>query len=32
MTAVVWVQDGLVTAVGGTLDADEVLAVAGGLR
>lgn len=32
MAAVVWVQDGLVTAVGGTLDVDEVLAVASGLR
>lgn len=32
MTAVVWVQDGVVTAVGGSLSADEVLAVARDLR
>ena len=30
--AVVWVDDGILTFVGGTLDADEVLAVARGLR
>jgi hypothetical protein len=29
---VVWVQDGIVNAVGGTLGADEVLTVARGLR
>lgn len=32
LTAVVWVQDGIVTAVGGSLSADEVLAVARDLR
>lgn len=32
LAAVVWVEDGIVTAVAGTLDADEVLAVARGLR
>ncbi|WP_298457074.1 hypothetical protein [uncultured Cellulomonas sp.] len=32
ISAVVWVQDGVVTAVGGPLDVDEVLAVARGLR
>ncbi|MFN8074324.1 MAG: hypothetical protein U0Q15_02750 [Kineosporiaceae bacterium] len=32
MTAVVWVKDGVVTAVAGSLDDDEVLAVARGLR
>ena len=32
LTAVVWVQDGIVTAVGGSLSADEVLAVAQDLR
>ncbi|WP_420123132.1 hypothetical protein, partial [Nakamurella sp.] len=32
VTAVVWVQDGIVTAVGGSLGADEVLAVAEDLR
>lgn len=32
MAAVVWVHDGVVTAVAGALDADEVLAVARGLR
>jgi len=32
MAAVVWVQDGVVTAVAGSLGADEVLAVARGLR
>jgi hypothetical protein len=30
--AVVWVEDGIVTVVGGTLDVDEVLSVARGLR
>ena len=32
MAAVVWVDDGVVTAVAGALDADEVLSVAGDLR
>ncbi|RJK94853.1 hypothetical protein [Vallicoccus soli] len=32
LAAVVWVQDGVLTAVAGALDADEVLAVARGLR
>jgi hypothetical protein len=32
MAAVVWVDDGVVTAVIGALDADEVIAVARGLR
>lgn len=32
LTAVVWVQDGIVTAVGGSLSADEVLTVARDLR
>ncbi len=32
LAAVVWVEDGVVTAVAGALDADEVLAVARGLR
>jgi len=32
VTAVVWVQDGIVTAVGGSLGADEVLTVARDLR
>lgn len=32
VTAVVWVQDGIVTAVGGSVSADELLAVARGLR
>lgn len=32
VTAVVWVQDGIVTAVGGSLSADEVLTVAQDLR
>ena len=32
LAAVVWVQDGVVTAVAGSLDDDEVLAVARGLR
>ncbi len=32
MAGVVWVEDGLVTAVGGSLSADEVLAVARGLQ
>jgi hypothetical protein len=32
MAAVVWVEDGVVTAVAGSLSADEVLSVAGGLR
>ena len=32
LAAVVWVDDGVVTAVAGSLDADEVLAVARGLR
>lgn len=32
LTAVVWVQDGVVTAVGGSLSADEVLSVARDLR
>jgi hypothetical protein len=32
MAAVVWVEDGVVTAVAGALDADEVLSVARGLR
>lgn len=32
MAAVVWVQDGVVTAVAGSLSTDEVLAVARGLR
>jgi hypothetical protein len=32
VTAVVWVQDGVVTAVGGSLSADEVLTVARDLR
>ena len=32
LAAVVWVEDGVVTAVAGSLDADEVLAVARGLR
>jgi hypothetical protein len=31
MAAVIWVEDGVVTAVAGSLTADEVLAVAGGL-
>jgi hypothetical protein len=30
--AVVWVEDGVLTLVAGSLDADEVLSVAGGLR
>ena len=32
MAAVVWVDDGVVTVVGWSLDADEVLSVARGLR
>jgi len=32
MAAVVWVDDGVVTAVAGALDADEVLSIAGNLR
>jgi len=32
LTAAVWVQDGVVTVVGGSLSADEVLTVARGLR
>ena len=32
MAAVVWVDDGVVTAVAGSLSADEVLSVARGLR
>jgi hypothetical protein len=32
MAAVVWVEDGVVTVVGGSLDPDEVLSVARGLR
>jgi len=32
LAGVVWVEHGVVTVVGGTLDADEVLAVARGLR
>jgi len=32
MAAVVWVDDGVVTAVAGALDADEVLSIAGDLR
>ena len=32
MAAVVWVDDGVVTAVAGSLSTDEVLAVARGLR
>jgi hypothetical protein len=32
MTGVVWVDDGIVTAVAGSLNADEVLSVARGLR
>jgi hypothetical protein len=32
MSAVVWVEDGVVTVVAGSLDADEVLAIAGDLR
>ncbi len=32
MTAVIWVQDGIVTAVGGSLSADEALSVARGLQ
>lgn len=32
LAAVVWVQDGVLTVVAGSLDADEVLAVARGLR
>ncbi len=32
MAAVVWVDDGVVTVVAGSLDADEVLSVARGLR
>jgi hypothetical protein len=32
LAAVVWVRDGVVTAVAGSLRADEVLAVARGLR
>src|SRR4051794_7140293 len=32
MAAVVWVEDGVVTAVGGSLSSDEVLSVARGLR
>ncbi|GAB3350896.1 hypothetical protein [Modestobacter lapidis] len=32
MAAVVWVQDGVVTAVAGSLDTDELLSVARGLR
>ena len=32
LAAVTWVQDGLVTVVAGTLDSDEVLSVARGLR
>jgi hypothetical protein len=32
MTAVVWVEDGVLTGVAGTVDRDEVLAVARGLR
>jgi hypothetical protein len=32
MSAVVWVNDGVLTGVGGSLSADEVLAVARGLR
>ncbi len=32
MAAVVWVEDGVVTAVAGSLDADEVLSIARGLR
>lgn len=32
MAAVVWTQDGVLTAVAGTLDVDELLAVARGLR
>ncbi|MDQ3733352.1 MAG: hypothetical protein M3400_05020 [Actinomycetota bacterium] len=31
-TAVVWVEDGMVTAVAGSLDGDEVLSIAGNLR
>jgi hypothetical protein len=32
LAAVVWVDDGVVTAVAGTLSADEVVGIAGGLR
>jgi hypothetical protein len=32
LTAVVWVEDGVVTAVAGSLSTDEVLSVASGLR
>lgn len=32
VAAVVWVDDGVVTAVAGALDADEVLSIAGDLR
>ena len=32
MAGVVWVRDGVVTAVAGSLSADEVLTVARGLR
>ena len=32
LAAVVWVDDGVVTVVAGSLDADEVLSVARGLR
>ena len=32
MAGVVWVKDGVVTAVAGTLSTDEVLSVARGLR
>jgi hypothetical protein len=32
MALVVWVHDGVVTAVGGSLSTDEVLSVARGLR
>jgi hypothetical protein len=32
LAAVVWVDDGVLTVVAGSLDSDEVLAVAGGLR
>jgi hypothetical protein len=32
LAAVVWVDDGVVTAVAGSLDTDEVLSIARGLR
>ena len=32
VAAVVWIEDGVATAVGGSLDADEVLSIARGLR